>query len=84
MLMNPANFLTPFAHVARRLNIAGNNPSFDTFFATSYLVEIVIKVLAISPYASLRDRSNKSAYRFASLVRGDGLETWNIHSLKDF
>lgn len=68
---------TPLAQVESRLRVIGPNSSADTFLATSYLSEIVIKAVASALYGSLRESDKIHAYRIGyDLVRADGLGVW--------
>ena len=68
---------THLALVARRLQVTGSNDSADTFLATSYITESVIKLIAIGLLAGVRKSSPRVAEKFDyELVRADGLGTW--------
>jgi hypothetical protein len=77
MVIDISTLPTHIAMVGNRLNVTGSDSSADTFLATSYFAESVIKTIALVFHAGLRDCAPEQAYRFGySLVRADGLGTW--------
>lgn len=68
---------TPLAKCGARLNAIGAEASGDTFLMVSYLVEALVKTIAITLQVGLRERAPTHAYRIAyELIRADGLGTW--------
>jgi tetratricopeptide (TPR) repeat protein len=76
-MFNLENQPTHIARVISRLKIIGFNESGDTFLAISYVVESVIKTIAIALCATLRKTSANNAYKFEyDLIHSDSLGVW--------
>ena len=76
-LVDPASLPTHIAAVVSRVNCAGPDSSADTFLLTSYVVESLIKTIAITICAPIRRTASDVVYRYEyELVRGNGLGTW--------
>lgn len=75
---DPEVLPTHLTLVLDRIDTSQSEPGSDPFFGTSYIVEAVIKSIAIALYAGLRHASPESAYAIAyELVHADGLGTWD-------
>lgn len=76
-LLDNRGLPTHLARVAARLNLIGPDSSGDTFLATSYVVESLMKTMAIALCAGIRQSSSSAAYKFEyDLIRADGLGNW--------
>lgn len=69
---------THISRVISRLKIIGFDASGDTFLGASYVVESIIKTLAIILCAALRKTSPNNAYKFEfDLIHSESLGTWD-------
>ena len=76
-LIDTTELPTHIARVAARLNAVGAEASADTFLSASYIIESLMKTMAISLCAGMRGSSAAAVYKFEyDLVRADGLGTW--------
>ena len=68
---------THLASIARRLHVVGFEASADTFLATSYLTEGLLKTIALALLAGVRRASPAIFYKLEyDIVRADGLGSW--------
>ena len=76
-LIEPSAFPTHIARVVARLNVVGHEASGDTFLMASYVVESLIKTVAVALCAGVKRSSPRTAYRFEhDIARADGLGSW--------
>ena len=65
---------THLARVVARVNLTGPDACADTFLMASYVIEALVKSIAIALCAGIQRSSPNIAYKFKyELVRADGL-----------